>query len=285
MILVAGSTGNVGTQLVKELVTQRTPFRALVRTNMDAERLRAQGIETIVGDFAQPESLRAALQGIERVFLVCSSSPMQPALEETVINETKRAGVRHLVKLSILAADSQSECVFFKWHGQSEEAIQASGLEYTFLRPNSFMQSFVRDFASSIAQEGAFRVPVEDGKISFVDTRDIAAVAAIVLCEQGHEGRTYDLTGPVALSYADAATLLSARLGKQVNYISTPANAARQEIWLQGMPLWLVDGLTALFDFARQGKAAVVSPVIKEVTKSDPRTLEAYFHENIQAFQ
>jgi uncharacterized protein YbjT (DUF2867 family) len=285
MILVTGSTGNVGTQLVKELVARYTPFRALVRTNMDAERLRAQGIETIIGDFAEPESLRVALQGIERVFLLCSSGPMQPALEETVVNEAKRAGVRHLVKLSILAADSQSECVFFRWHGQSEEAIQASGLEYTFLRPNSFMQSFVRDFAYSIAQEGEFRVPVADGKISFIDARDIAAVAAIVLRERGHEGRTYDLTGPVALSYADAATLLSVRLGKQVNYISVPANAARQEIWLQGMPLWLVDGLMALFDFARQGKAAVVSPVVKQVTKSNPRTLEAYFHENIQAFQ
>lgn len=285
MILVTGSTGNVGTQLVKELVAQHTPFRALVRTNTDAERLRTQGIETIVGDFAQPESLRAALQGIERVFLVCSSGPMQLALEETVINEAKRAGVRHLVKLSILAADSQSECVFFRWHGQSEEAIQASGLEYTFLRPNSFMQSFGHDFAYSIAQEGVFRVSVEDGKISFVDTRDIAAVAAIVLCERGHEGRTYDLTGPVALSYADAATLLSARLGKQVNYISIPANTARQEVWLQGMPPWLVDGLMALFDFARQGKAAFVSPVVEQVTKSKPRTLEAYFHENIQAFQ
>ena len=285
MILVTGSTGNVGTQLVKELVTQHIPFRALVRTNMDAERLRAQGIETSVGDFAQPASLQAALQGVERVFLLCPSGPTQPALEETVINEAKRAGVRHLVKLSILAADSQSECVFFRWHGQSEEAIRASGLEYTFLRPNSFMQSFGRDFASSIAQEGVFRVPVADGKFSFIDTRDIAAVAAVVLCERGHEGRTYDLTGPVALSYADAATLLSARLGKQVNYISPSAKAARQEIWLQGMPPWLVDGLLALFEFARQGKATVVSPVVKQVTKSKPRTLEAYFHENIQAFQ
>jgi uncharacterized protein YbjT (DUF2867 family) len=285
MILVTGSTGNVGSHLVRELVTQHLPFRALVRTSRDAQKLRAQGIETVIGDFAQPEHLRGALQGITRVFLMCSSGPLQSQLEATLINEAKRAGICHVVKLSILAADSQSECVFFRWHGQSEEALQASGLDYTFLRPNAFMQSFLRDFASSIAQGGVFRAPVEDGKISFVDTRDIAAVAAMVLRERGHEGHTYDLTGPGALSYTDVAALLSQHLGKQVQYMSISAQDAQQEMCKQNMPLWLVDGLLALFEFARQGKAAVVSQAVAQVTKRHSRTLEAYLHENIQAFQ
>jgi uncharacterized protein YbjT (DUF2867 family) len=285
MILVTGSTGGIGREVVRELAALGAEFRALVRKNTNADKLSAQGVETVLGDFAQPHSIRTALQGIERVFLLSPSSPMQTDFEGALVDEAKNAGVKHIVKLSVLGANSQSNSALLKWHSQSEQKIKASGIAYTFLRPNSFNQNWVPIYAPSVVADGMIYAPAEDCKISWVDTRDIGAVAARVLTESEHEGNTYEITGPDALSYAQIAEKLSALVGKKVTYISVPDDGAQQAMISSGTPDWYADALVGLYQFYRQGGGAVVTDTVEQITKTKPRSLDAYLEENAQAFK
>ncbi|MCC5669505.1 SDR family oxidoreductase [Nostoc sp. CHAB 5784] len=285
MILVTGTTGKIGGEVVKELSALGAQFRALVRKSTDADKLNAQGVETVLGDFTQPQSIQTALQGVERVFLLSPSSPMQTELEEALVDEAKKAGVKQIVKLSVLGANSQANSRFLKWHAQIEQKIKASGIAYTFLRPNAFNQNWVPIYAPSVVADGMIYAPAEDCKISWVNTRDIGAVAARVLTESGHEGNTYEITGPDALSYAQIAEKLSALVGKKVTYVSVPDEGARQSIISSGAPNWYADGFVELYQFYRQGGGAVVTETVKQVTKTKPRSLEAYLEENAQAFK
>lgn len=285
MILVTGSTGNIGSGVVRELTALGAEFRALVRQNTDADKLSAQGVKTVLGDFAQPQSIQTALQNIERVFLLSPSSPMQTEFEGALVDEAKNAGVKHIVKLSILGADSQANSALLKWHSQIEQKIKASGIAYTFLRPNSFNQNWVPIYAPSVVADGMIYAPAEDCKISWVDTRDIGAVAARVLTESGHEGNTYEITGPDALSYAQIAEKLSALVGKKVTYVSVPDEGARQGMISSGAPDWYADALVGLYQLYRQGGGAAVTETVEQVTTTKPRSLEAYFEENAPAFK
>jgi len=285
MILVTGSTGRIGREVVRELAALGAEFRALVRKNTDADKLRNQGVETVLGDFTQPQSIQTALQGVERVFVLAPSSPMQAELEGALVDEAKNAGVKHIVKLSVLGAGTQANSALLKWHRQSEQKIEASGIAYTHLRPNAFHQNFVSFYAPSIAADGMLYAPAEECKISWIDTRDIGAVAARVLTESGHEGNIYEITGSEALSYTQIAEKLSALVDKKVTYISVSDEDARQSMISFGAPDWYADGFVALYQFYRQGGGAVITDTVEQVTKTKPRSLDAYLQENAQAFK
>jgi len=284
MILVTGATGKVGTELIKELRTRGAAFRALAHSDTSAEQLNAQGINIVRGDFAQPEQLQSALQGIERLFLLTPSSPAQTEWEGALATAAQAAGVQHIVKLSVLAAERAPEVTLLRWHGESEERIKASGVPYTFLRPNSFMQNIVPLYAQSIAHQSALFVPAADAHISHIDTRDIAAVAATVLTESGYFNQAYDLTGSESLSYAHIADKFSTLLDKPVQYVPVSDEDARQAMLAGGIPPWYVENLLELFRFYREGQAANVSDAIQQLTGRAPRTLDAYLAENKQAF-
>src|SRR5437764_9809232 len=146
------------------------------------------------GDLDDSDSLLAAMEGVEKVFLLCPVSQKQTELEANVVEAAKKAGVGHLVKFSVLHASPQSASQLLRWHGQTEQHIRASGIPFTFLRPNIFMQEILRQ-AAAIKSQGAFYQPFgPDVRLSFVDVRDNAAVAAKVLSESGHEGKVYELT-------------------------------------------------------------------------------------------
>jgi uncharacterized protein YbjT (DUF2867 family) len=285
MILVIGATGNVGREVVKELATRKTVFRALVRKGEDKERLHAQGVDAVIGDMAQPESLRVALQGIDHVYVLSPVSPQLANMEGNLVNEAKQAGVQHIVKHSALGAASQSSYTLPKLHGQSEETIKASGIAYTFLRPNDFMQNLLPSAAHSIATENMFSDSLADTPVSHVDIRDVAAVAAQVLTEKGHEGRVYEITGSEALTNTQLAAKLSSLLGRQITYRSISDDAERQALLSSGIPVWLAESLVNLYQFYRQGDVALVTQTVEQITGHKPRTIDAYLKENVQAFQ
>ena len=284
MILVIGSTGNVGSKLLKELTARQAKFRALVRKYNDIERLSTQGIETVHGDVTDVESIQKALQGVDRVYILTPSSPQLPEIEATLVEEAKKAGVQHIVKQSVLGADIHAHCPFTSVHAYAEEAVKASGIAYTFLRLNSFMQNFVTLHARTIAEQGRFYEPLGDARLSHVDTRDIAAAAATVLTEEGHEGRVYDITGPESLSNYQLATLLSTLLDRQVTYISTSDEDLRHILLSSGMSSWYADSLVKLYQFYRQGGGASVTGDLEQLIRRPPRTMAAYLQENIEAF-
>jgi uncharacterized protein YbjT (DUF2867 family) len=194
----------------------------MVRKRRDSVREAPFGVEFVRADFDDPASLQRALEGIERAFLVTNSTEKVEAQQLRFVDLARAAGVRHIVYLSQLHADANSPVRFLRYHGVAEEAIRQSGIEFTHLRPNLYMQALLA-FSRSIAAEGCFYAPAGDSRVSIVDVRDIAAVAAMSLTEPEHQGKIYDITGPEALTHATMATQLSEALGKVVTFVDIPS--------------------------------------------------------------
>ena len=198
MILITGASGNVGREVVKQALAVGLTIRATFQSP-DMAAKAPTGLEGVIMDYAKPETIRPALHGVEKIFLVGPPVRDLPAMEANFIKEVRAAGRRHVVKLSALGG---RESIFPSSHRDSEENIEASGLPYTFLRPNAFMQNLVNYNAGTIRSRNAFYLCPGNGAVSMVDIRDIAAVAVIVLAPSGHEGKCYALTGGEALANA-----------------------------------------------------------------------------------
>lgn len=284
MILVTGSTGNVGSKILKELADRKVAFRALARKREDVERMKAQGIDAVLGDLANVESIRSALQGVTHLYILSPSTPQLVEIESAITDEAKKAGVQHIVKQSVLGANVEAICPFTSIHAQAENAILASGVPYTFLRLNDFMQNFVTSHARTIVAQNAFFEPLADVRVSHVDTRDIAVAAANVLTQAGHEGRAYDITGPEALTDYQIADKLSAMLGRTVTYTPVPDEAMRQGLLSAGLSEWYADSLVKLYQFYRQGGGSPVTADLERLIGRKLRTMDAYLQENVAAF-
>ena len=278
MICVTGAGGTVGSEVVRQLQEAKAPFRAAYFSKGKADAARAKGIDAVIIDYADPNTLRAAFTGCDQLFLLGPSVPDQADLEINAVNAAKEAGVKHIVKLSVLDCDKE-EYEFGKIHRSIEKAIEASGLEWTFLRPNSFMQNAVTYMGDTIRTDSAFYTAAEHAKISQVDVRDIAEVAVKALTESGHEGKVYTLNGPEAFTYDEMATVLSGVLKRPINHISLPPEDLKGAMMSQGIPEILADRLLDLERLYREGKAASNESDIRAVTGHDPRRFSDYARE------
>jgi uncharacterized protein YbjT (DUF2867 family) len=280
MILVTGGTGTSGTPVVDGLRSKGIAFRMLARNPQKLAAMRGPGIEVVAGDLARPETLAAAMKGIEKAFLLSPPVPNQAELEGGFVRAAKEAGVRHIVKFSAMTADVNVQSRFPRAHGQVEKQIRESGISWTFLRPTFFMQNLL-GFAEMV-RHGVIYQPAGQGRASFVDSRDIAAVAVAALSESGHEGKAYEITGPQLLNYDDVAAIFAKVTGKSVKYQDITVTASKQAMLAMGMPEWNVDGINELMDQMRAGKYAVLSDVVKTVGHKTPVTLEQFVRENNQ---
>lgn len=284
MILLTGATGNVGRKLLTELTARQADVRALVRKTEDVERLRKQGIDAVAGDITDSASVRSALQGIDRFYILSPSNEQLAEIEGALVDEAKKAGVQHIVKHSVLGSDVDALCPFTQVHAYAEKAILASGIPYTFLRLNNFMQNFVTSHAWSIRAQNAFFEPLANAKISHVDTRDIALAAANILTQPGHEGKVYDITGPEALSDAQIAEKLSSLLGRHITYVPISDEQWLQGLLSAGLPQWYANSLVKLYQFYRHGGGTPVTSDLEQLIQCQPRTMDAYLQENSMAF-
>lgn len=266
-ILVTGVTGNTGSALLSQLAERRASVRAMVRKEGDVAKLPA-GVSGVVADFDNTASLTAALEGVSRAYLVTPSSERAEEQQLNFVDLAVKAGVQHLVVLSQLAADEQSPVRFLRYHGVVEKHIQNLGVDYTFLRPNLYFQGLLA-FAGTIAADNRFYAPIGEAKVSAVDVRDIAAVAAAALTESGHERQTYTLIGPTAITHGEIAAALSAATGREIAFVDVPSEAFAQS--LQGiLPPWQVDGLLEDYAHYRRGEAEIVSPIVEQITGRRP---------------
>jgi len=284
MILITGATGTVGSEVVKQLAATGAPLRALVRNLEKANQIRRPGVELAQGDFDKPETLGAALAGAEKVFLLSSPDPRQVELQGNLIEAARRSGVRHIVKLSAIGAAAESPVRFLRWHWQTEKQLEQSGIAYTHLRPHYFMQNTL-GFAGAVAGQNAIYMPMKDARISMVDVRDVAAVAVAALTRPGHAGKTYDVTGPEALSFTQVAEKLSTALGRKVTHIEVTPAVAKQGMMSAGFPEGLADGVLELNAGWNGGGAAYVTRVVAEVGKVQPHTFDQFAREFAPAFQ
>jgi uncharacterized protein YbjT (DUF2867 family) len=290
MILVTGATGLNGSELVRRLSARGVAVRALIRNSNGAnaakatELSRLAGVDVAEGDMAQPDTLVPALRGIDRAMLISSSDPTMREVQSAFIDAAGRAGVRHVVKLSGIIPDINSPFRFARMHGEIEQHLEASGMAYTHLRAGEFMHAYFRQ-VPSIVNRSALSLPMADARIASIDIGDIAEVAADVLTGSGHEGKTYPITGPDALTMTEVAAALSEATGRQIRYIDVPPADARAAQIAAGMPAYLADGLAELFSERRKGKEATVSPVIPTIFKRRPLSFADFARRHAAVFR
>jgi uncharacterized protein YbjT (DUF2867 family) len=280
-VLVTGATGNTGRAIVDALTERGAQVRAMVRTPADRSKL-PDGVQAVVADFDETASIAAALDGTERAYLVTPSSEHAEEQQKRFADLAAKAGTRHLVVLSQLGSRDDSPVRFLRYHAAVEQHVRDLGIGFTFLRPNLFFQGLLT-FAGPISAQGAFYAPIGDAAVSAVDVRDIAAVAAVALTQAGHEGATYTLTGPEAITHSQIADALSAAIGRTVSFIDVAPEAFADGI-RDLLPPWQVDGLLEDYAHYRRGEAAAVSPAVAEITGAAPRSIERFAHDYAAAF-
>lgn len=281
MILVTGASGNVGKEVLQQLASTGAGIRAAYQSAEKASAAPA-GVETVIMDFNQPATVAAACAGIERMFLVGPPTADMPAMEAKAVAQAKQSGVRHLVKLSAMGGRGST---FPAQHADSEDNIKASGVAYTFLRPNGFMQNMVNFNAGLIQSQGAFYGCQGDGRVSHIDVRDIGAVAVQVLTGSGHEGQAYTLTGPEALTNAELAAILSEVLGRTIRYVDLPPEMLKQGAMSAGIPPWSAEALTDLQVFYSRGGASEVTPVVAQLLGRPARNFRQFVTDYAAAFR
>jgi uncharacterized protein YbjT (DUF2867 family) len=277
MILVTGASGTVGKAVLKEVARSGAKHTAMYRSPDEVAKAPA-GTATLIADFAKKDTLATSLRGVDAVYLVCSPIPDLAQLEGNVIEASVAAGVKHIVLSSALGAGDYAKS-FPSWHRKVEDKLKGSGISFTILRPNSFHQNVLTYFSPSIRAQGAFYSSMGDARVSFLDVRDIAAVAAKALTGDEHRGKTYELNGPEALTYADVAEKISKHAGRPVQYVDIPLEAQRKAMLDQGMPAWQVDALLDLQGYYTSGKGGVVDPPLQNLLGRPPITMDHYLAE------
>jgi uncharacterized protein YbjT (DUF2867 family) len=271
MILVTGATGRVGSEVVRQLLAAGERPRTFTRDPDKARQRLGEQVDHVAGDLDRPETIEAALDGVDRVFLLTTQSNRQPEWESAVIRTAAHAGVAHLVKLSVFRADRRSSLQIARQHGQVEEALEASGLAFTVVRPVFFMQNLL-----AMVRNGAIRTAAGDGRVAMVDLRDVAAVAVATLTGRGHEGETYTLTGPEALSFDDVASRLSQLLGRQIRHLRVSPDEVSAALQSSGVPAWFADDMARLHGMLAGGYEEAVSDDVRALTGRPPRTLAQF---------
>ena len=277
MILVTGASGNVGKAVLNEVARSGAKHKAMHRSANEAAQAPG-GTQAVVADFAQKETLAPALRDVDAVYLVCSPIPDLVQLETNMIDACRTAGVKHIVLNSALGAGDYSKS-YPSWHRKVEDKLKSTGMSFTILRPNSFHQNVVAFFAPSIRAQGVFYSSMRDARVSFLDVRDIAVVAAKALEAGEHSGKTYELNGPEALTYAELAQKISKHAGRAVQYVDIPVEPQRKAMLDQGMPAWQVDALLDLQEYYTSGHGGSVDPLLPKLLGRPPITMDRFLAE------
>ncbi len=283
-VLVTGATGNVGARLVRLLVERGVPVRAFVRDRDTAITCLGPAVDLVVGDFGDPDSLRAAMEGVEQVFLACPNHPMQLDWETAVIDAAAAAGVRRIVKLSAIDAQVGSPVAFADAHGRIEEHLRKAGLAHVLLRPTFSMANLLGG-ADGVRQAGAIFLPGGGAKVAMIDPGDVARVAAVALTGDGHDGRCYQLTGPEAITFDDVAEQLSAVVGRPIGFVPVPDDAALAQLVGAGMPEWLATNMVRQFGLLRQGAQAESQDRVRVLTGREARSIGQWARDHAAAFR
>jgi uncharacterized protein YbjT (DUF2867 family) len=281
-VLVTGATGTIGRDVARRLSEKGAAVRAAVRDQAKARKQLGADVALTPFDFENEKTFSEALEGVEKVFLLPPLLPNQLEVTNAFVDAAKRAGVLHIVKLSAIGVDDETRPVAIKSHRANEQHIRESGLAFTFLRPNSFMQNFFTYFPP---RNGALYLPWGNGTASFVDTRDIASVAAKVLTSDGHEGKIYTLTGPATLGIPEVARILSEVTGREFKYVDVPEAAARDGMLQAGVPTWQVELVMELHAINKQNRWSAVTSDIEKVTGTPPTDFTQFARDHVEKFR
>jgi uncharacterized protein YbjT (DUF2867 family) len=273
-ILVVGASGTVGTQLSKLLTDAGHQVRA---TTTRKSAVGTQGaVERVHLDLASGEGLAAAFEGVQRAFFLAPPGYAdQHKLLSPLIAEAKRRKLEKVVLMTAMGANA-ADTPFRR----AEVELEKSGLAYNIVRPNWFMQNFNTFWLAGIRDEGAIRLPVGKGKASFIDARDIAAVAAKLIESDTLSNRDFDITGPVALDHDAAAAILSQATGRRVAFRDIEPGVLREGFAAGGVPADYAEFLLVILDYLKQGYAERTTDNVKAITGREPIRFEQYAREH-----
>lgn len=284
MILVIGATGNIGSEVTRQLVSNGADVRVLARDTAKARAALGPKVHVMEGDLSRPETVAGAMAGVDKLFLVTPLTLDQIAMKSAAIQAAKQAGVKHIVMSTGIGAGPDAGVEIGRWHGKSQEEVKGTGLAYTFLQPTFFMQNMLM-FADSIRAQSAFYLPLGDSKASWVDARDIAEVGVVALTEAGHENKEYPITGGEAINCAEMAQTLSGTLGRTVTFIDVSLAASKEGMTAAGMPEKLADMMNELYALGPAGHLAHVADTVETVTGHAPRSFRQFAEDHAAAFK
>jgi uncharacterized protein YbjT (DUF2867 family) len=280
--LVIGATSNVGRYLVKLLADKGERVRAATRALDKYPRL--DNVEPVSFDYDKRETFAPVLDGVNRAFItVRGAEPNPDVLVNPFIDKAKEAGVGHIVLMTAMGIDQAPDEAGYR---KLELYLMNAGVDYTILRPNWFMQNFNPGiFLQSIQRDGGVFIPAGDGTSSMIDTRDIAAVAAVALAEEEHKGKGYTLTGSQALGYAEAVAVISEVAGREIKYVAISEKDFQAALEQMGMSSEQVEMMSYLYHAVRQGWTAPIAPTVPEILGREPITFEQFARENAGAWK
>ncbi|WP_420427209.1 NAD(P)H-binding protein [Algiphilus sp.] len=285
MILVLGAGGTVGGHLCRELEARDVEFRAAYYSLEKLEAALEEDMDAVEVDLARPQTLRAAMEDIDRLFLLTAATPRLAELERNAIAAAARAEVRQVVKISVWEADQQ-DYSFARWHAPSEQALADSGIAHSILRPNGFMQSAAQGMEATVRDHGAFYTASAQAPIAYVDARDVAACAAALLVDDPPvpDRRIWELSGGEALTAAEVAQALSRAVHKPVRAVEVTTEVYRNGLLAAGLPEWLTDALVDMAGSQAEAGFGRVTEDIETLTGRKPRSMADYFEETRENF-
>lgn len=278
--LITGATGEIGSQVVKQLLQRGIRPRIFVRDLPKARGRYGDHVDIAVGDLADPKALHPALCGVDVLFLL-NSGPELVERDALAAEAAKAAGVQRLVKLSSL--DAQQNVGTGVWHAQGESAIRASGIPFTFVQPTGFMSNALF-WAPLIKVEGVLRSVTGDGKIPFIHPEDIAAVTIEALTTERYVGQSLPVTGPEALSYAQMASRIAAAVGRPIRFEAISDDRERNKMAERGESPEIIDAHISICCAIREGRLAAVTDTVARILGRKPLTFDQWVQENTRAF-
>jgi uncharacterized protein YbjT (DUF2867 family) len=297
-ILVTGATGTVGNEVVKQLVSSsdhnNIVIRAAVHSQDKADNFKIYGksVETVNMDYNKPETIADALNHVDKLFLLTLPAP-DMAVYSNLLEEIREynGNINHIVKLSSMAAAAEKTglgTIIGRIHREEEKIIEESKIPFTFLRPPAFMQNFITQFGYTIRTQDAFYVPAGDAKISFIDARDIAAVSVKALTSNDNQqyiGKAYMITAQEAISYGQAAEILSKQVGRRISYVDIPEEDSRKGMKQNGMDDWLIDAIMEFYTIIKAGHASKTTNEVEQIIGRKPISFSQFAKDYAEFFR
>ena len=278
MILITGATGKTGSAAVQELSNRNIPFRVLIRNEDKLNQITDIGGEVVIGAIEDDAALNQAMEGVQKALVLLPNSEQQLFLEKKVVDAALEANVQHIVKMSSMEAVPEATSPIPKLHMQSENYIKNSGMNWTMIKPNFFMQNLLGS-GKTIVEQNKFFLPMGEGKAGMIHTKDVGTVIAKVLSEDGHEGKNYEVTGPEILSFHDVAEIFSKVLGKKVDYINVPIDEYKKTLSQFLTNQWHLDSVIDLFKDIAEGGIEDKTDTFQDLIGKSPCSLEQFIQE------
>ncbi len=270
MILITGATGGIGQELCKLLAQAHVGAKAMCRRPEQLQPFKDMGLDAILGDFDDPQSLQQAMTGCDKLFLLTAPSPRQAHHLHFAIDAAVETNIRHVVKISTADGNLGTAVVWARANAEGDHYLRSKKLSWTLLRPTGIMQNFL-DSAHAISR-GFLPYTTGEGRVSYIDSRDIALVAKAALTEETHTNATYYLTGPEALSIKDIAQHLSAGVGYEIRATPISTEDMHNRLQQAGLEEWRINAIFAQYSVIAGNYALDVTEEVKRLTGQNPRS-------------